>query len=165
MTVSPFQTSANGSNAVSKGVEAYAQHTFRSGFGFQANFTYNKTSTTDIALDGKVIGRSPLVGSAKTQANVSVFYENDRFLARASYNRRGTMVGGIVSGLNIYSEPYDQVDLNASYDLMKNLTVTGSVLNLTKSEQRQHLGDDTKARFYDNTYAGRVLYLGLTYKF
>lgn len=165
VTVAPFSTQANGSDAVSQGVELYGQHTFDFGLGFQANYTYNDTSTSDIALDGKVVGTSPLVGSAKNQANFSVFYETNRFLVRASYNRRGEVVGGIASGLNIYSEPYDQIDLNASYNISDNLILTGSVVNLTESEQRAHLGDDTKDRFYSNTYSGRRIYLGLTYKF
>src|SRR3546814_9512521 len=56
------------------------------------------------------------------------------------------------SGLNIYSDPYEQVDLNASYDLFDNLQLTASVINLTKSEQRQHLGNDTKDRIISNVY-------------
>ena len=163
--VAPFDTQANGSDAVSQGVEVYGQYTFDFGLGFQANFTYNDTSTSDISLDGEVIGSSPLVGSAETQANLSVFYENSRFLVRASYNRRGEVVRGLQSGLNVYSEPYDQVDLNASYDVTDNLQVTASVVNLTESEQREHLGDDTEDRFYSNVYSGRRSYLGLTYKF
>ena len=32
--------------------------------------------------DGTKIGESPLVGSAKNQMNLTVFYETDKFLAR-----------------------------------------------------------------------------------
>lgn len=116
-------------------------------------------------LDGETIGESPLVGSAKNQANITVFYENDKFLARASFNRRGEVVGGLNNGFTIYTEPYQQLDLNASYNINDNLTITGSVLNATREEQRTHLGNDTKARFYSNGYSGRQLYLGVTYKF
>src|SRR5690606_31765609 len=103
--------------------------------------------------------------SAETQANLSVYYETDRFLARASYNRRGEVVRALHSGLNIYSEPYYQIDLNASYNITDNLTMTASVVNLTEEEQREHVGNDTEARFYSNTYSGRRAYLGVTYKF
>lgn len=163
--VQPYSTIANGSDAVSQGVEVYAQHTLPFGLGIQANYTYNDTSVTDISLDGQVIGSSPLVGSAQTQVNGSIYYETDRLLLRASYNRRGEQVEGIQSGLNVYSEPYEQIDLNASVNLSEDLTVTASVINLTESEQRQHLGNDTDARFYSNVYAGRRAYLGLTYSF
>jgi TonB-dependent receptor len=163
--VQPYSTVANGSDAVSQGVEVYTQHTLSFGLGVQANFTYNDTSVTDISLDGQVIGSSPLVGSANTQVNGSIFYETDRLLLRASYNRRGEQVEGLQSGLNVYSEPYEQIDLNASVNLRSDLVVTASVINLTESEQRQHLGNDTDARFYSNVSSGRRAYLGLAYSF
>ena len=165
VTVQQYSTQANGSNAVSQGVELYAQHTLPFGLGAQVNFTYNDTSVAEITLDGKKVGDSPLVGSSKTQINGSIFYENSKLLLRASYNRRGTRVGGIQSGLNVYSDPYEQVDLNASYSFFENLQLTASVINLTKSEERAHLGNDTDARFISNQYTGRRAYLGLAYKF
>jgi TonB-dependent receptor len=136
------------------------------GLGFQFNYTYNKTNQADITMaDGTKIGESPLVGSAKNQMNLTVFYETDKFLARASYNRRGEVVDGLVNGLNVYQEPYYQVDLNVAYNITKELSLTASVLNLTKEETRSHLGNDTKDRFYSNGYAGRIAYFGLNYKF
>jgi iron complex outermembrane receptor protein len=163
--IQPYSTVANGSNAVSQGVEVYAQHTLDFGLGAQVNFTYNDTSVADITLDGETVGKSALVGSAKTQVNASVFYETDKFLVRASYNRRGEVVGGLQSGLNVYTDPYEQVDINASYELMDGLMLTASVINLTKSEERQHLGNDTKDRFVRSNYFGRRAYVGVSYKF
>lgn len=165
VVVQQYSTQANGSKAKSQGIELYAQHTLPFGLGAQVNFTLNDTSVADIALDGQTVGTSPLVGSAKTQLNASVFWETDKFLVRASYNRRGKVVRGIASGLNIYDDPYEQVDLNASYNINDKLSLTASVINLTKSEQRQHLGNDTKDRFYSNVYAGRRAYVGVTYNF
>ncbi|GAA4769720.1 TonB-dependent receptor [Stakelama sediminis] len=165
VTIQQYSTQANGSSAVSQGVELYAQHTLPFGLGAQVNFTYNDTSVADISLNGTKVGTSPLVGSAKTQVNASVFYENSKLLLRASYNRRGEVVGGIQSGLNVYQDPYEQVDLNASYNFFKNLQLTASVINLTKSEQRSHLGNDTKDRFISNSYSGRRFYMGLSFKF
>jgi TonB-dependent receptor len=166
VTVQNYSTSAGGRNGVSQGVELYAQHTLDSGLGFQFNYTYNKTNQAAITLgDGTEIGKSALVGSAKNQANLTVFYETDKYLVRASYNRRGEVVDGLVNGLNVYEEPYSQVDLNAAYNITKQLSLTASVLNLTKEETRSHLGDDTKDRFYSNNYSGRIAYFGLNYKF
>lgn len=165
VTVQDYATQAAGRDAVSQGVEAYAQHTFDFGLGLQANYTYNDTNMAAVVVGDQSIGESPLVGSAKNQSNVTVFYENDRFLARASYNRRGEVVGGLTSGFNVYSEPYDQIDLNVGFNITPELTATGSVLNVTRSEQRTHLGNDTRDRFLGNTYSGRIFYLGLTYTF
>ncbi|MGE8215123.1 MAG: TonB-dependent receptor, partial [Stenotrophomonas maltophilia] len=165
VTVQKYETEANGRDGVSQGVELYGQYTFDMGVGVQANYTYNDTNLASIVLDGQNIGSSPLVGSAKNQANVTLFYENEKFLARASYNRRGEVVGGLVNGLTQYSEPYDQLDLNVAYNFTEALTFTASVLNATKSEQRIYLGSDSKARLISNTYTGRQLYFGVNWKF
>jgi len=165
VTVQQYATQANGTSAVSQGVELYAQHTLDFGLGAQVNFTYNDTSQADVTLNGTKLGESALVGSAKTQINASIFYEHGPILVRASYNRRGEVVRGLSSGLNVYDDPYEQVDLNAAVDVFKNFQITGSVINLTKSEQRQHLGNDTKDRFISNVYSGRRFYLGMAYKF
>lgn len=165
VTVQQYSTEANGSSAVSQGIELYAQHTLDFGLGAQVNFTYNDTSLADVTLAGANIGKSALVGSSKTQFNASVFYEHGPVLLRASYNRRGDKVEGLQSGLNVYDDPYEQIDLNGSLDIFHNLQLTASVINLTKSEQRQHLGNDTKDRFISNYYSGRRYYMGLSYKF
>jgi len=165
VTVQQYATQANGSSAVSQGVEIYAQHTLDFGLGAQVNFTYNDTSQADVSLNGANIGKSALVGSAKTQINASVFYEHGPVLLRASYNRRGEKVEGLQSGLNVYDDPYEQVDLNGAFNILKNLQLTASVINLTKSEQRQHLGNDTKDRFISNVYSGRRFYMGLSFNF
>ncbi|MDV3456136.1 TonB-dependent receptor [Sphingomonas sp. HF-S4] len=163
--IQPFSTVANGSNARSQGVEVYAQHTLPFGLGAQVNFTYNDTSVADVSLDGESVGSSPLVGSSKTQINGSIFYERGPILLRASYNRRGEVVGGLSSGLNVYTAPYEQVDLNASYEIRKGLLLSASIINLTKSEESQYLGNDTKARFTNINYFGRRAYVGLSFNF
>jgi TonB-dependent receptor len=165
VVVQQYSTQANGASAVSEGVELYAQHTLNFGLGAQVNFTYNHTSTAEVSLNGQNIGTSPLVGSAKTQWNASVFYEKHGILLRASYNRKGEEVGGIVSGLNVYNNPYEQVDLNAQYYITKNISLTASVINLTKSTQSAHLGNDTNARFYSSAYTGRRAYVGVQWNF
>lgn len=166
VTVQNYETTAGGRDGVSQGVELYAQHTLASGLGFQFNYTYNNTNQAAITLgDGTKLGKSPLVGSARNQSNVTVFYETEKFLARASYNRRGEVVNGLVNGLNVYEDPYSQVDVNVAYNIDKQLSLTASVLNLTKKETRSHLGNDTQDRFYGNNYSGRIAYFGLNYKF
>jgi TonB-dependent receptor len=165
VTVQKYATEANGRDGVSQGVEVYGQYTFDMGFGVQANYTYNDTNLASIVLDGEEIGASPLVGSAKNQANVTIFYENDKLLARASYNRRGEVVGGLNNGLTTYTKPYDQLDLNVAYNITPDWTVTASVLNATKSELQSYIGSDSQARLLSNIYAGRQLYFGVNWKF
>jgi len=162
-----YVTSANGTNAESTGIEVSWQHFFENGFGFYANYTHNDTNQADVERDGTKLGESPLIGSSDYQANMSVFYEDDLFSVRASINRKGPTVGSYVSSweTNFYTDTYDQVDVNASYNVMENLVLSASVVNLTESESYQHLGNDTKNRFIANRYGGRRFYAGMTYRF
>jgi TonB-dependent receptor len=162
-----YSTNANGTNAESTGIEVSWQHFFDNGFGFFANYTYNDTNQANVELNGTKLGESPLIGSSDYQANISVFYEDDLFSIRASANRKGPTVGGYVSSwqTNFYTETYDQVDVNASYNATDSLVLSASVINLTESESYTHLGNDTKNRFISNSYGGRRFYSGLTYRF
>lgn len=167
ISVRNFSTSANGTNATSKGVEVAFQHFFDNGFGVYGNYTRNTTNRADVESDGQKVGESPLTGSSKYQGNFSVFYENDLFSVRASYNKRGPTIGGLVTSwdLNFFTDTYDQVDINGSYNITDDLVLNASVINLTESESYVHLGDDTKNRFISNGYSGRRFYAGINYRF
>ncbi|MGE6448695.1 TonB-dependent receptor [Pseudoalteromonas tetraodonis] len=165
ITLSPYSTVGNGTDAVSKGAEVFIQHAFDSGFGFYANYTYNKTNKADVEVGGKEFGKSPLIGSAKYQYNTSIYYEGDAFNIRASYNKRGETVLGLNSGLNVYQDPYEQVDVNASINLLEDLSLTAAVINLTKSESVKRLGNDTESRLLNSSYSGRRYYAGINYRF
>ncbi len=160
-----YSTNANGRSGTSKGVELYTQHTFQSGFGYIANYTLNKTSETAVSLGDTQVGKSELIGSAKYAANVSLFYEKNGLLLRATNNWTGRTMQGLASGLPVYTRPYHQVDLNGDYEFNKHLMVTASVINLTRSMPRSYLGGDTTARLNQLEYAGRQYYVGVTYKF
>ncbi|WP_337879917.1 TonB-dependent receptor [Rheinheimera sp.] len=165
--VRDFSTSGNGTNATVKGMEVFMQHFFDNGFGLYANYTRTLTNQANVELNGEKLGESPLIGSSKYQMNFSAFYEDDLFSVRASYNRRGPTVGSYNSDweMNYYEDVYDQVDVNASYNLTESLILSASVINLTKSEVYQHLGNDTDKRFIMNAYSGRRFYAGATYRF
>lgn len=162
-----FSTSANGTNASSNGAEVFWQHFFEGGYGVYANYTRNSTNQANVELDGQKVGESPLIGSSKYQWNLSMFYENELYSVRASYNKRGPTVGSYNADwkLNYYTATYDQVDLNATYNLTERLLLAASVINLTKSDSYVHLGDDTDKRFIQNAYGGRRFYMGVTYRF
>lgn len=164
-TFQQYSTNANGRSGTSKGVELYTQHTFHSGFGYIANYTLNKTNETPVSLGDTQVGKSELIGSAKYAANVSLFYEKNGLLLRASDNLIGRTMQGLAAGLPVYTRPYHQIDLNGDYEFNKHLMVTASIINLTRSMPRSYLGDDTAARLNQLEYAGRQYYLGVTYKF
>lgn len=165
ISISPYSTVGNGTDAVSKGVEVFIQHAFDSGFGIYANYTYNNTNQADVTVAGEKLAESPLIGSADYQYNTSIYYEGDSFNIRASYNKRGETVLGINSGLNVYQDPYQQVDVNAAYNVTDNLSFTAAVINLTQSESVTRLGKDTDARLLNTSYSGRRYYAGINYSF
>ncbi|WP_036114262.1 MULTISPECIES: TonB-dependent receptor [Luteibacter] len=160
-----YSTNANGRSGTSKGIELYTQHTWESGFGYIGNYTLNKTNETAVTLGDTAVGKAELIGSAKYAANVSVFYEKNGLLLRASDNWTGRTMQGLASGLPIYSQPYHQIDLNGDYEFNKHVMVTASVINLNKATPHQYLGGDTRARLVSLEYAGRQYYVGVTYKF
>ncbi|MGA7439871.1 MAG: TonB-dependent receptor [Luteibacter sp.] len=160
-----YSTNANGRSGTSKGVEIYNQHTWQSGFGYIVNYTLNKTNETAVSLGDTQVGKAELIGSAKYAANVSVFYEKNGLLLRASDNWTGRTMTGLASGLPIYAQPYHQIDLNGDYEFNKHFMVTASVINLTKSTPHTYLGGDTRARLVQLLYPGRQYYVGVTYKF
>ena len=165
INIAPYSTVGNGTDAVSKGAEVFIQHAFDSGFGFYANYTYNKTNKADVTINGEEFGQSALIGSAKYQYNTSVYYEGGYFNVRASYNKRGETVLGLNSGLNVYQDPYEQIDVNASVNLYDGLSLNAAVINLTKSESVTRLGNDTDARLLNTSYSGRRFYAGFNYSF
>src|SRR5699024_9785523 len=130
VTVKDFSSIGNGRSGVSKGAEFYFQHTFDMGFGIIANYTLNKTSTTDVLVNAQVVGQSHLVGCAETPANLSLFYQKNDLLIRATSNWTGKVTGGLVSGLTLYQEPYNQINLNGSYKFTDDLSLTASIINL-----------------------------------
>ncbi|MBL4630503.1 MAG: TonB-dependent receptor [Paraglaciecola sp.] len=171
ITIPNYGTSGNGSDATSQGVELSFQHFFENGLGVYGNYTRNLTNEADVLVDGVVVDTARLAGSSKYQGNFSIFYETDNYSVRASYNQRGPSIGGISNfdlgdgGLNFFTDTYEQVDVNGSYSITEDLTITASVVNLTESESYTHVGDDTKSRFLSNSYSGRRAYAGINYRF
>ncbi len=165
VVIENYSTSANGTNAVSQGVEVFIQHHFENGFGITGNYTINDTNKADVSVDGAKMGESKLLGSSDFQFNSSAFFENADFSARISYTLRGKTSLGLQNGMQTYLDEYQQVDANASYNLMENLVFTASVINLTEEEQFSYIGDDTKDRYLSNSYSGRRFYAGISYKF
>jgi TonB-dependent receptor len=165
IVIENYSTNANGTNAVSQGVEVFIQHHFENGFGVTGNYTVNDTNKADVSVSGVKMGESKLLGSSDFQFNSSVFFEDDDFSARISYTLRGKTSLGLQNGMQTYLDEYQQVDANVSYSLMDDLILTASVINLTEEDQFSYIGDDTKDRYLSKSYSGRRFYAGISYKF
>jgi len=77
-----------------------------------------------------------LLGLSDT-ANATLIFEKYGISARLAYNWRGTFLGNNSRGGSrnpVFVKSYDQVDLNISYDVNENLSLTVEGINLTKSD-------------------------------
>ena len=99
----------------------------------------------------------------KNANRVSVYFENDDFSVRASYNWKDDRANGIHQGYNLYTKDYGQLDVNASYNLTDALSFTASVVNLTEEIEEGYWKQSN--RFTYNQYSGRRFYLGANYNF
>jgi TonB-dependent receptor len=143
LTTFRTNTPNNGKEAKIHGAEIAVQHFFGdTGFGVQANYT--------IVRDGKGVGfdnegstttsQFALVGLSDT-ANLVAIYEMDQFQARIAYNWRDEYLNETSRGGSAnprYIEAYSQIDLNVSYDITDNLTVSFEGLNVTGENSRSH---------------------------
>ncbi|MCO1334990.1 TonB-dependent receptor [Microbulbifer sp. OS29] len=153
----------NGTDATAQGAELFVQYAFDNGFGVFANYTYTDTELANLDLESGETIKTEIAGTSKDQYNLSVYYENDDFSVRASYNYRSAYADGYSNGVNTFTDEYDQLDVNASYILQENLTLTASIINLTEEKVDRYWGEEN--RVLGSSYSGRRAYMGLTYSF
>jgi TonB-dependent receptor len=131
------------------------------GLGMALNYTHVKSSTNlspgIIAASGKFA--VPGIGDS---ANASLYYEKGPIQVRAAYNWRGKYLESLSYGAGAQPatrSAYGQVDLSASYDVNKHLTVFVSGTNLT----HEHLYDYSvyRNRFLYAEADGTVYTVGL----
>lgn len=135
------ETPNNGREAKIHGAEFAVQHFFgETGFGVQANYTLVRG---DVGFDNAGdpgVSQFALVGLSDT-ANLIAMYEKDGLQARISYNWRDeylneTSRGGFANPR--YIEAYSQIDVNVSYNVTEELTVSFEGLNVTGENSRSH---------------------------
>ncbi|MDB6115207.1 MAG: TonB-dependent receptor [Lacunisphaera sp.] len=119
----------NGGKATSKGVALSYQQAFANGFGLQANYTH-------MVAEG-VAG--PLPFSSKNQVNIGPYFENRHGLLRVTYTWRDDFATGSFNASNtVYTRPNTSVDLNASINLTKHLSLQLVARNLTDETYQQY---------------------------
>lgn len=122
------------------GIELGYQQTFDflpsplDGFGLIANYTY-----IDIDGGGSISATGlplPVQDLSENSYNLVAFYEKYGFQARAAYNWRDEFYDERTSTNQAsFAEPYGQLDISASYDVSKNLTLTFEGLNILNEEE------------------------------
>jgi TonB-dependent receptor len=153
---------ADGSYAVD-GIELNAQlplsalHPALEGFGVNANYTM---------LDSSLAGESdlgittPMPGLSEKTYNFTVYYENDRFDARVSYNHKDEYVESI--GYNMYPiwrDAYGQLDISIGYRLTDNIKLSLKGINMTDEETSGYTMDPSFPTMYERS--GRRISLGI----
>lgn len=160
----------NGADAVTiNGLEIGGQYAFDflpkpfDGFGVLANYTYQKDEGfkgTNL-LTGEIL---PFPGLSRKSYNVSLYYENDKFSARASYNWRDqwliTAAGR--GSLPEFNEAYGSLDASASYNINDNFTVFLEGVNLTDEVRIEN--NNAVRRIGNETFGSRVFF-GVRAKF
>lgn len=155
-----------------KGVEFSWQQPFTflpepfDGFGAIFNYTYVDSKIQYVTAAGANSLRTDLVGLSKNAHNATLYYEKDRFSARASMSRRAdylTTVPGRNNSNVEGTKGTTHVDFSASWKWNENLEFTFEGLNLTDEANDQwvdSIGD--RVSVYHNT--GRQYMVGVRYK-
>jgi TonB-dependent receptor len=149
------------------GWEFNIQHLFgESGFGVSANYTIVNSS---LKFDNAKLTEQFALEGLSDSANLVGFFENEKWSIRAAYNWRGEFLtsrfDGACCGQNnpVYTEPFGQLDINASYKWNDKLTLTLEGINLTDSINRLH--GRLKSEVLYVTQTGPRYMFGLRYKF
>lgn len=148
------------------GLELTLQHLFGdSGFGVIANYTMVDTDNT---FDNASLDPQQAELGISDTANFVAFYDNHGFQARIAYNWRDEFLvsTGNDTGPNPrYTEAYQQIDFNVSYDIpsVEGLAVFVEGINITNEYSRQH-GRSVTEVLNVTEYGARYL-LGARYTF
>ena len=156
---------ANQKSAELDGWELALQHMFGdSGFGVYANVTL---VDSDLTYDNQNRGDQFALEGLSDSYNLVAFFEKNKWSVRAAYNWRDEFLTGRFDGTGlpnpVYTEPYGQLDVNASYSPTDNLSFQIEAINLTDEIQRLHGRAQNDALFVTQT--GVRYMLGARYTF
>ncbi|MFC0679855.1 TonB-dependent receptor [Lysobacter korlensis] len=155
---------ANQRSASLDGWEFNIQHLFgQSGFGLAANYTIVDSGLT---YDNTVIGEQFALEGLSDSANLVAFYDKGPWQVRAAYNWRDKFLAGRFDGSGPnpnYVEAYGQLDVNLSYQVNEQLSLSAEAINLTNETQRIHGRHENQLLFATQT--GPRYMLGLRYRF
>ncbi|WP_242183358.1 TonB-dependent receptor [Sphingomonas sp. CARO-RG-8B-R24-01] len=147
----------NGGKAKVNGVLVSGQAEIWGGFGLQANYSYQDSSTSSVDVTGTALNLPYL---SRHTVNVIPYFEKGPFQARLSYNYRSSYFRTIGRlGSREMVAPYNQVDLSASLKLNEAITFSVNAQNLLDETYLQYNGTpDRPTAFYKNgrTFVGSV---------
>jgi len=131
------------------------------GFGINANYTILDSSLSGQSLIGVP---TPPVGLADKAYNLTLYYENDKFQARVSYNYKGKYVEGIGYEMYpIWRSGYGQTDISVSYNVNERIQLSLEGINVTDEVTKGYTMDPSFPTMYEKS--GRRFSLGLRMNF
>lgn len=147
------------------------------GFGVSASYTH-LSSSQDIPITnaaGVVTGtqRTPFFAVSDSSYNVTLAYEKSKFSARLSYEWRASFLHHYEAALfanpiGVYDKPERSMDMQLTYRLSKDFTLTLDATNLTNEIYQSYYGNkpgnSTTNNFGNNLYS-RTIALGVRYSF
>jgi len=159
----------NGQTGTIKGAELAGQYAFDNihpllqGWGVTANYTYVDAEANRDTSEGPVSCGYP--GLSRQSYNASLFFENSRFQARASYNWRNhfSIDCGGGSTLPRNRAAYGQTDASLRYNLTPTLSLYLDAINLTNAKVHEYANNDSQFLTLEND--GRRVNLGLRMQF
>jgi len=121
------QRPENGDDAEILGLEIGGQYLSESGWGTAANLTLADSEATSAGVV------SELENISDFSANYSLFYEGERFTARASVNHRSEYLVGQTAegGRDEFVDDFTQLDLSFSYVINDFITFYAEGINIT----------------------------------
>jgi iron complex outermembrane receptor protein len=153
---------ADGSYEVD-GFEAIAQlplvllHPALQGFGINANYTLLDSS---LAGESDLGINTPMPGLAEKSYNFTVYYDNDRFDARVSYNHKDEYVESIGYDMYpIWRDAYGQLDVSIGYRVIDNVKISLKGINMTDEVTSGYTMDPSFPTMYERS--GRRISLGV----
>ena len=141
------------------GFEVAVQHLFDNNFGVLANATFVGGDTN---VDEAYIGEQFALPGFGDAANFSVFYEDDFYSARLSYNLKAETYAGMDSYNPLFVEERGQVDFSASYNINDNSVVFFEAQNITDEDVRLFARYEEMLFLYQDH--GPIYKLGFRYK-
>lgn len=110
-----------------------------SGFGVQANWSIPMGGAQ---WNSVAIGSQFALPGLSRSYNVVGFFEKWGFQTRIAYSHRGEFLAALSqtdqANEPVYTLPYGQLDMSASYDFSRHFGVFFDAINLTSASQRQH---------------------------
>lgn len=146
----------NGDSAKVRGIEFAVQYMFDSGFGVQANATYNDSIAYFGGQKGEFAGAIPF------SYNLKGFYEKDKISAQISYSHTSKFSAGFspqISGQLLHELAYNELSAGVTYEILPNLKVFLEGSNLLNQATRRYNGFKNVPAFYEAS--GRSYFFGI----